>query len=147
MAPLQNGCLIGYITTYTRIYSVSHKQVHFAYRISGNFRSTKNLGCCGRLQNLTIQIFISIVFSMHKLTANGWPFWIFPRSNFCIMNIFTAQKLPDIRYINTYQVFLSIANSITIVNTCSSIARVWNCSTSKTQNSSSFFLVEYFIMQ
>ena len=58
-----------------------------------NFRSTKNLGCYRRLWNLIIQILFELHISLHKLTANGQPFRIFPRSNSNIMNEFIPRKL------------------------------------------------------
>ena len=42
------------------------------------------------------------------------------------LHAYISHKQVYFAYINTYQVFLSIGNSIGIVNTCSSITRVWN---------------------
>ena len=69
------------------------------------------------------------------------PHWICYVINAYIFHL----KVP-FAYINTYQVFLSVAKAIAMVNTSCSIARVRNRSRSKTQNCFFFlyFLLSFF---
>ena len=75
-----------------------------------------------------------------------WPILLLhPRTD---LHTYISYKQVHFTYMKTYQVFLSIANSIGIVNTYSSIGRVQNHLISKMQKLSfSFFLHKSFIMQ
>ena len=64
------------------------------------------------------------------------PHWIY-----YVINMYIFHKQVHFAYINTHQVFLSTANAIGIVNTCCSIATVWNHLTSKPQNCFCSFLL------
>ena len=74
-------------------------------------------------------------------SISKWPL----QSIYYSLHAYISRKQVHFAYIKTYQVFLSIASSIEIVSTCSSITGVRNHSMFKTQNLSSSFFLPFFL--
>ena len=70
------------------------------------------------------------------LISKWLPHWIY-----YVINVYSSCEEARFTFPKLYQVFLSLANALEIGNTCWSIARAQNISTSKTQNSFSSFLL------